>query len=180
MTVDDAVRATTTEDAPRPGDVQEIEVDATTRSRGTLERVDYADSFLAGTASGSERTAEQWARAMLEAAPSPTRRALTAGWTALGLRVRSRGDRDHILGWTILQRSADRVLLGADGRLGLSGQLLFERTPGALLFATFVRLDNPAARATWPTVIPSHRRTVQRLLESITASAVDREPAPST
>jgi hypothetical protein len=63
----------------------------------------------------------------------------------------------------------DIALLGAHGRLGLSGELLFERQGNTLLFATFVQLDNPIARAVWAGIGARHRRIVQHLLEQASA-----------
>jgi hypothetical protein len=75
----------------------------------------------------------------------------------------------HRLGWEIRRATPDAVLLGARGRLGLSGELLFARQQGALLFATFVRLDNALARTLWAAIEPRHRRGVRRLLERAAA-----------
>ncbi len=62
----------------------------------------------------------------------------------------------------------------ASGRLGLSGELLFERQQHTLLFATFVQLDNPIARALWAGIAPRHRQVVRDLLEQ--ASSPERPP----
>jgi hypothetical protein len=69
-----------------------------------------------------------------------------------------------VLGWEIRHRARDVVLLGARGRLGLSGELLFQRSPGSLLYATVVQLDNPVARGLWAAIVSRHRRVVQDLL----------------
>ena len=71
------------------------------------------------------------------------------------------------------------LLLGADGRLGLSGELLFERVgDDQLRFATFVRLDNTVARHTWAAIEPRHVETVQDLLTRI--ARTDRSPLEQT
>jgi hypothetical protein len=56
------------------------------------------------------------------------------------------------------------VLLGAGGRVGLSGELLFKREPDGLLFATFVRQQNPIARAVWARIETTHQEVVRSLL----------------
>jgi hypothetical protein len=135
------------------------------RQRATLAHVDYDDAFLVATGPVSDRTGEQWARAMLEGAPTSTQHALTRGWWALGLRLGStRADR-LVLGWEVRRRDSDLALLGASGRLGLSGELLFEPGPDHLFFATFVQLDNLVARTLWRLIAPHHRRVVRHLLE---------------
>jgi hypothetical protein len=61
----------------------------------------------------------------------------------------------------------DVALLGASGRLGLSGELLFECQQHTLLFATFVQLENRIARGLWAAIAPWHRKIVRDLLEQM-------------
>jgi Protein of unknown function (DUF2867) len=143
------------------GRVRQIAVPEAARELSTLDRVDYADAFL--LEAGGERTPEQWARAILEDAPAPMRSSLLSGWTSIGLKV-GRSE-DSILGWQLRRSTPDHVLLGADSRIGMPGELLFKRAERGLLFATFVRQDNPAARALWAGVEPVHVRIVRRILE---------------
>ena len=158
--------------------VRKVATPSDVRARSTLSRVDYEDTFLVRTGP-SDRTAEDWARTMLEGAPTARRHMLTAGWTALGLRLASTRSTASVLGWTVRQRTPDVALLGADGRLGLSGELLFERVGDDLLrFATFVRLDNAVARHTWAAVEPRHVEIVQDLLTRI--ARTDHHPLEQT
>jgi hypothetical protein len=135
----------------------------------TLSRVDYEDAFLVDVGPHADRTAEQWARAVIEDAPAATRHGLSRGWFALGLRLGSTRSDRFVLGWEVRSSTPDTALLGASGRLGLSGELLFERQRNSLLFATFLQLDNPIARAVWAGIAAGHRRTVQHLLEQASA-----------
>jgi hypothetical protein len=147
--------------------VRQVAVPSAVHVRSTLAHVDYEDAFMIETGVAQKGTGEQWARAMLEGAPLPTRRSLRRGWSALGLRLgSSRSDR-LVLGWEVRRRDADRALLGAAGRLGISGELLFEPSQGSLLFATFVQLDHPVARLVWRGIAPHHRHVVQRLLQRL-------------
>jgi hypothetical protein len=148
-----------------PGRVRQVELPAQARALSTLPRIDYHDAFAVEAARGQGRTAEQWARAVLEDAPLATRRALTRGWFALGLRLGPVRSGERVLGWEIRRSTLDAVLLGAGGRLGLEGELLFLRQQDTLLFATFVQLGNPAARALWAGISPRHRQIVAGLLE---------------
>ena len=59
----------------------------------------------------------------------------------------------------------DFALFGAGSRLGLPAELLFKLEQRTLLFATFVQLENPIARAVWAAVAPGHRLVVRYLLE---------------
>lgn len=112
-----------------------------------LSRVDYADAFVLQTCPGQDRTPEEWARAVLEGASRTVRTKLLLGWSAIGLNVLDgRSDRS-VLGWTVQKSGPAFVLLGADSRIGMPGELLFKQQPGVLLFATFVQQDNSLARA---------------------------------
>jgi hypothetical protein len=144
-------------------EVRQIEVPAAARALSTLSRIDYADAFLIESERAQERTAEEWARAILENAPAKVRTMLLSGWSAIGLKL-GRGDQS-VLGWELRKRTTDFVLLGAESRLGMPGELLFKRQPGALLFATFVQHDNQIARTLWAGVEPVHIPTVRKLLE---------------
>jgi hypothetical protein len=134
----------------------------------TLAHLDYHDAFLAGIGEHADRTAGEWARAMLTDAPAATRRSLARGWSALGLRLEPAGSAESVLGWGIRRSTPDLALLGVSGRRGLSGELLFLRQPDSLLFATFVQLDNPLARGLWAAIAARHRQVVQDLLERAT------------
>ena len=155
-------------------EVRQIDAPPDARALSTLDRIDYADAFLVDVAGAAGRTAEDWARAVLEGAPAATRATLRSGWTALGLKLDRAGSGRSVLGWEIRERSPDVVLLGCDSRVGMPAQLLLRRDPGALLFSTFVQHDNPAVRAAWAGVVPVHVPTVRRLL----AQARERQSEP--
>jgi hypothetical protein len=97
-------------------------------------------------------------------APLVVRRKLLSGWSAIGLKVGNSGRGDSLLGWQVRRDTPDFVLLGADSRIGMPGELLFKRDPDALLFATFVQHDNVIARAVWAAVEPVHMRVVRNIL----------------
>jgi hypothetical protein len=151
--------------AQEPGRVQQVELPAEARALSTLARIDYHDAFAVEAGRGQDRTAEQWARAVLEGAPLATRKALSRGWSALGLRLGPVQSAERVLGWEIRRCTQDAALLGAGGRLGLAGELLFLRQQDTLLYATFVQLDNPGARAVWAGTSARHRQIVAQLLE---------------
>jgi hypothetical protein len=147
------------------GSVRQVAVPPAARALSTLSRIDYEDAFLVDTGTARERTAEQWARAILEDAPITVGSTLLSGWSALGLKLdRARSDRS-VLGWEVRDGAPDFVLLGAHSRIGMPAELLVERERHALLFATFVQHDNEIARAVWAGVEPVHVPTVRRVLE---------------
>jgi len=71
------------------GRVRQVAVAPAARTLSTLSQVDYEDAFLVETGLAQERTAEEWARVVLEGAPAGMRRGLLSGWLALGLRLSS-------------------------------------------------------------------------------------------
>jgi hypothetical protein len=159
-----------------PDRVRPVALPHDVRALSTLARVDYVDACLADASALPERTAEQWARAMLEDAPSDTRRALRLVWTSLGLKLGSTGNERLVLGWELRRSTPDVALVGADSLLGMRGEVLLKRQSDSLLVATFIQLQNPVARAVWARVAPGHRQTVRNLLEEAAARAV-RSPA---
>ena len=152
-------------DSPAAGWVHQIEMPPEARTLSTLAHIDYEDAFLLDTGPTNDRTAEQWARAVLCDAPVTVRGRLQSGWTAIGLKLsRDRADR-AVLGWVPRRCTPDHILLGAASRIGMPGELLFKREPDALLFATFVQQDNPIARALWTRVEATHVPVVRSILE---------------
>jgi hypothetical protein len=151
--------------ASAPSTVRQIDVPSTARALCTLSRVDYEDAFLVEIGPVQDRTAEQWARVVLEDAPAIRRSALLRGWSALGLRLGPTRSDGFVLGWEVRRSTPDFALLGASSRVGLPAQLLFKRHQQRLLFATFVQQDNRITRAMWAGVEHVHRPIVRDILE---------------
>jgi hypothetical protein len=147
--------------APLPK-VGQISLPDDARALSTLSRIDYHDAFRVD--SSVDHTGEQWARAVLEDAPLAVRARLLAGWAALGLKLGAPWSDRRVLGWKIERSSPSFVLLVARSWLGLRGELLFRREPHGLLFATFIRQSNPAARAAWAAITTTHQEVVRSLL----------------
>jgi hypothetical protein len=143
--------------------VRQVAVPDDVRELSTLPRIDYADAFLVDTSAHPDRTAEQWAKAVLEEAPASMRAQLLSGWLALGLKVGESGP--SILDWAVRSCTPDTLLLGRDSRTGMPGELLFTLRQEGLLFGTFVHHRTPATRAVWAAVVRTHVRTVLELLE---------------
>lgn len=155
--------------------VRQIDVSPATLSLSSLSRVDYADSILVTTEENPTITAEQWARRVLEGAPSDLRRAMQLGWARLGLQLGSEDSENQVLGWELRHGGPHEVLLGTISSIGLEGELLFQRVPNGWLYATFVKLDSSAAQAAWARMDRSHREFVIELLTRATSVNTHRK-----
>jgi hypothetical protein len=69
-----------------------------------------------------------------------------------------------VLGWDVRICTPEVMLLGAESRIGMPGELLFRRQDDGLLFATFVAENNLLARAVWAMVESLHVRVVKKVL----------------
>jgi hypothetical protein len=161
-----------------PGRVHAVAVSPCARLT-TLDHVDYTDGFRLETGLAQERTAEDWARALLEEAPAATRAKLRRGWFVLGVRLGSTEDDRLVLGWTVRRSSPDNVLLAARSLLGFEAEVLVRRERTAVVVATFMQLKNPVARAVWAAFAPQHRRVLRHLLkEASTPARAERGRLP--
>jgi hypothetical protein len=149
--------------------VEQIEVPASARELSGLARIDYADAFRAEPAPAAGRPPLEAARAVLADAPAKVRRTLLEGWSSLELRLGD-GAGMQVLGWSLRWADDEVAVLAAESPLGIEAELIFEQTPGALVYATFVQLDGEGARAAWAGIEPVHPPIVQRLLERAAAA----------
>lgn len=145
--------------------VRRILVPPQARALCTLARIDYEDAFVVHRGGAPRRTAEQWARAAVEDVPASVAEMLQSGWSALGLKLGGAPPERSVLGWRIRRSTPEFVLLGADSRLAMAGELLFQRQPQTLLFCTFLQQDDQTARDMWARIEPAHVRIVPYLLE---------------
>jgi hypothetical protein len=143
--------------------VRQVDLPPSARALSTLPRIDYCDAFLFDGGPTDADSAEDLIREVLEGAPPAVRAQLLSGWSSIGLKV---GDRSEqcVLGWEVRRTLPDQVLLGADSRIGMPGELLLKKEDDALLFATFVSKGNLLARAVWAVVEPVHVRVVRDIL----------------
>ena len=144
-------------------EVRQMNLPSSARALSTLARIDYCDAFLFDVGSTHDESAEELIREILEGAPLAVRTQLLSGWSAIGLKVGNTSERS-VLGWEVRRTVPDHVLLGADSRIGMPGELLLKKEGDALLFATFVAQRNLAARALWAVVEPVHVRVVREIL----------------
>jgi hypothetical protein len=144
---------------------RQVAVTATARALCTLSHIDYEDAFLVEAAAPQQPTASDWVKAVFDDAPIAVKVKLLLGWSAIGLIPAVNRSTGSVLGWEIRTSTPDFVLLGRSSLIGMPGQLLFKREPGALLFATFVQHDNRIARTVWAATEPQHVPIVRDLLD---------------
>lgn len=142
----------------------------------SLSPVHYADLFSIATA-GASGSAERWARAALEEAPTARRWARLA-WHALGLRLAPRGTPGHVQGWAIAKSGANWVSFRSSSWF-MATEALIKVKDGRAMLTLLIRYDHALAPVIWRPASALHRKGVPTLLteaHSIVAggSGVDR------
>ena len=102
-------------------------------------------------------------RDVLTGAPRAFRWFLSVGWGLLLLDLRRR-DPSRVLGWRVVDREPDRLVLQATSRLGLRSTLVFTARNGRLSFDTAIDYLSRLGRLIWLPVAPIHRLSVGFLL----------------
>jgi hypothetical protein len=143
-------------------EVREIETPSALAALAALTPADYRES-LTLTATRT-RTAEQWARLVLERAPLSARAQMITVWTLLGIRLAPPWSTSQVLGWRILHATPDAILLEARAATGLTARLVFHVSGTTLTQAMLVRFDRPLGRRIWTRLAPGHRRFLKSLL----------------
>ena len=121
----------------------------------TLDRVDYVDACTASVPNAAGRSAEEWARVVLEQTSLGQRAPVL--WTALGLRLGPRPSPGHIQGWRIAGRGDDWIRAETSSWYA-SAQAVCRVDDAHVSVALFLRYDRPVAAAIWFLVGPLHRR----------------------
>jgi len=120
------------------------------RSLGALAKPDYLDLFTATTNAASGKSAEDWARVVLEGAPDHLRIAvILAQRLLLGLRLGPRRSPDYVLGWKIVDRGDSWVRIETASWM-MTVSLVFKVDEARLSMGTFVRYDRRMAALVWP------------------------------
>lgn len=116
---------------------------------------DFSCAYEVAVPAGDTRSSEEWARVVWEGAPAPLRWFMVAGWRfVLRLRLGPLHSPDHILGWRIVDRSADVIACQLGSRF-LNAHNIFRRVDGTLVWSTFVNYERPWARVIWVPVSSS-------------------------
>jgi hypothetical protein len=130
------------------------------RSLGAMDSPDYVDLSTV-TVGATDRSPEEWARALLEV--TPTGRSAPVLWRALGLRLGPSNSPDYVQGWKIPDRGDDWVRIQAASWF-MTAHAVVQFDDGRLSVALFVRYDQPIAAFVWPPVSVMHRRVMPVLL----------------
>jgi hypothetical protein len=152
------------------------------RSLCTFDAPDYIDSFTLHTLAARERSAEGWARAVLEEA-ALSRRSARQLWLAIGLRLGPRPySADHVQGWAIAGTGADWLRLETQSWY-LSAQAVCLVDDAEVSLSVSLRYDNgPVGKLMWTLVEGPHRGAVPIMLRQAEAlvanssSKTDRAP----
>jgi hypothetical protein len=127
----------------------------------TLEGVDYADCVVATTSDATERTPEEWARAVME--DTPTGRSAPALWRLIGLRLGPMPSPDHVQGWRIADRGDDWIR-AETAAWYMTAQAVVRVAQDQVSLALFLRFDRAVAGVIWLPVGVLHRRGVPAML----------------
>jgi len=131
------------------------------RGLDTLANPDYADLFTATTSGAMDKSAEEWARAMLE--DTPTGRSAPSLWRRLGLRLGPTPSPDCVQGWKIADRGEDWIRIETTSWF-MTAHAVVQVDDRHVSLALFVRYDRPIAALIWPPVAVMHRRGVPVIL----------------
>ena len=131
------------------------------RCLDTLTSPDYVDLFTANTLEATNKSAEEWARALLE--DTPTGRSAPVLWRLLGLRLGPTPSMEHVQGWRIADHGPNWVRIEATSWF-MSAHAVVKVDDGQVSLALFVRYDQPMAALIWPPVSVMHRRGVPVML----------------
>jgi hypothetical protein len=132
------------------------------RSLTTLGPPDYVDLFTVTTPLAATRSAEEWARAVLERSPLADRHARRL-WRVIGLRLGPPGSPDHVQGWKIAARGDHWVRLET-GSWYLTAQAVCLVEAGQVSLSLSLRHDRRIAALVWAPVAGPHQRAVPVML----------------
>ncbi|WP_020501552.1 hypothetical protein [Sciscionella marina] len=142
--------------------VRRIEVPERLGALAALPGCDYTVAFAARSA--EQRSPEQWARAVFEGGSPVMRTFLRTGWSlALGFRLGPNGSPQHVLGWRLVSADDTAAVVEQESPLMLARNV-FWPDGDRIVWGTFVRYRNGAARLIWPPVSLVHVRTAHPLL----------------
>jgi hypothetical protein len=146
------------------------DIPETIRSHDTLTNPDYVDVFTAPASGATDRTPEEWARAVLE--ETPTGRAAPALWRRLGLRLGPTPSAEHVQGLKIAARGDDWIRLETASWF-MTAHGIVHTDDHQLSIALFIRYDHPIASLVWMPVSALHRRAVPVMLRQALTSVHD-------
>jgi hypothetical protein len=138
------------------------EVPGTVRSIVTLADPDYVDLFTVPTPIAEDRSAEEWARAVLEQSTLARRNARLL-WRLMGLRLGPRNSPHHVQGWKISGRGTN-WLRAETASWYMTAQAICLVEQRQVSISLSLRYDRPVARLVWAGVSGPHQRAVPVML----------------
>ena len=127
------------------------------RSREDLAGADRVIACELAADDARSMSAEQWARATWEGAPTIVRWFLVLGWRlALGLRLVPGRSPTSVLGWRMIDERPDATTLEARSALIAARNVVIVQE-STVLWTTLVRYERPIARPIWRLVELVHR-----------------------
>ncbi len=126
-----------------------------------LDRVDYADCFAARTT--AQHTADEWLTLMFEHAHPAVLALVRSAHARVGRMHLADHGPENPLGWTILDRTAARIVLGVEGGI-VTPRVIAAVEPDRLVVTTVLRYENAWARAVWSVGRYVHRAVARYLL----------------
>jgi len=127
------------------------------RSREDLAGADRTITYELAADDARSMSAEQWARATWEGAPTIVRWFLTLGWRfGLGLRLAPGRSPTHVLGWHLLDDHPNTITLQARSAL-ITGHNIVIVQETTVLWTTLVHYEHPIARPIWRLTELIHR-----------------------
>ena len=139
--------------------VDGCDVPVTMRALAAMPDADYVDVSVLPAEDATDWPPEEWARAVLESAPSARRFAFIPWRVFLGLRLGPWPSPDHVHGWKIAGRGDDWLRLETSSWL-MTCHAVVHVEDGQVSAALFVRYDHPIAALWWPPLSIVHRRAM--------------------
>jgi hypothetical protein len=131
------------------------------RSLAALASPDYVDLYTVTTSEATDKSPEEWARAVLE--DTPLGRSAPALWRLLGLRLGPPHSKEYVQGWKIADRGDNWIRLEAASWF-MTAHAVVQVDEAHVSVALFLRYDRPMASLVWPPVSIMHRRAVPAML----------------
>jgi hypothetical protein len=130
-----------------------------------LDRVDYGDAFEARTT--EHRSPREWGDLIIERSSPAVLGFVRAAHSRVGRMPLAPQDADHPLGWSILEETDSRLVIGIDGGI-VTPRVVIMTSPGNVVFATVLRHENGVAPAIWAAGRHVHRAVARYLVAAAT------------
>lgn len=143
-----------------------MQIRPSTSSNGVVPSgVDYWSAFEMSGVNATSMSAEQWARAIFEGAPTAVRRGLYESWRAvMRLDLGPEEASTHVLGWFIAAVTPESITLTAESRF-LTADNIVSVAADSVTWTTAVRYTGRPGKMIWALAKPIHRSTIRLLMK---------------